>query len=78
MNIHSSIGADQSLAGNYTCSAKNHFGEDDITYTLVVVMPPAAPAAEVQYTTAKSIRLSWSQPEDGGAAIQGTKAKDKR
>ncbi|CAH0562134.1 unnamed protein product [Brassicogethes aeneus] len=62
---------EQSLAGNYSCSAKNLFGEDEITYTLVVLMPPNSPNLEVQFTTASSIRLHWTQPEDGGAMIQG-------
>lgn len=66
------LGADQSLAGNYTCSAKNHYGEDNITYTLNVILPPSAPTVETQYTTSKGIRLQWTQPEDGGATIQGT------
>lgn len=65
------IGVDYSLAGNYTCSAKNLFGEDEITYTLIVVLPPNAPTLEVQYTTAKSIRIHWTKPKDGGTIIQG-------
>jgi hypothetical protein len=64
-------GADQSLSGNYTCSAKNLFGDDNITYTLMVLMPPSAPSLEVQFTTARSIRLHWTQPEDGGSITQG-------
>ncbi|XP_065172769.1 cell adhesion molecule Dscam1-like, partial [Atheta coriaria] len=67
LSIHS---ADQSLAGNYTCSAKNLFGEDNITYSLFVIMSPSAPTLEVQFSTAKSIRLRWTQPENGGAVIQ--------
>lgn len=43
-----------------------------MTYTLVVLMPPNAPTLEVQFTTATSIRLHWTHPEDGGALIQGT------
>ncbi|XP_044257604.1 Down syndrome cell adhesion molecule-like protein Dscam2 isoform X1 [Tribolium madens] len=68
LNIHS---ADQSLSGNYTCSAKNLFGDDNITYTLMVLMPPSAPTLEVQFSTTRSIRLHWTQPEDGGSIIQG-------
>lgn len=36
-------------------------------------MPPSAPILEVHFTTARSIRLHWNQPEDGGAIIQGRK-----
>ncbi|XP_071054820.1 cell adhesion molecule Dscam2 [Onthophagus taurus] len=68
LSIHS---ADQSLGGNYTCSAKNLFGEDAITYTLIVLLPPQAPVLEEQFTTAKSIRIRWSVPNDGGTPIQG-------
>ncbi|XP_043491862.1 Down syndrome cell adhesion molecule-like protein Dscam2 isoform X4 [Polistes fuscatus] len=62
---------EQSVAGNYTCSAKNQFGEDSVTYTLVVVMPPRSPTLELQYTTTNSIRLRWAHPDNGGATIQG-------
>ncbi|XP_015187903.1 PREDICTED: Down syndrome cell adhesion molecule-like protein Dscam2 isoform X4 [Polistes dominula] len=62
---------EQSVAGNYTCSAKNQFGEDSVTYTLVVVMPPRSPTLELQYTTTNSIRLRWTHPDNGGATIQG-------
>ncbi|XP_044594739.1 Down syndrome cell adhesion molecule-like protein Dscam2 [Cotesia glomerata] len=68
LNIH---GLDQSLAGNYSCSARNLFGDDSITYTLVVVMPPKSPVLELQYTTTHSIKLRWNSPENGGATIQG-------
>ncbi|XP_043274690.1 Down syndrome cell adhesion molecule-like protein Dscam2 isoform X2 [Venturia canescens] len=68
LNIH---GLEQSIAGNYTCSASNLFGDDSITYTLVVVMPPRAPVLELQYTTTHSIKFRWNHPENGGATIQG-------
>ncbi|KOX68634.1 Down syndrome cell adhesion molecule-like protein Dscam2 [Melipona quadrifasciata] len=64
-------GLEQSVAGNYTCSANNLFGDDSITYTLVVVMPPRAPILELQYTTMNSIRLRWNHPNNGGATVQG-------
>lgn len=66
------LGLEQSVAGNYTCSASNLFGDDSITYTLVVVMPPRAPILELQYTTTNSIRFRWNHPNNGGATIQGT------
>ncbi|EFN83957.1 Down syndrome cell adhesion molecule, partial [Harpegnathos saltator] len=64
-------GLEQSVAGNYTCSASNLFGDDSITYSLVVVMPPKAPSLELQYTTTNSIRFRWNHPDNGGATIQG-------
>ncbi|XP_046477031.1 cell adhesion molecule Dscam1 isoform X1 [Neodiprion pinetum] len=68
LNIHS---LEQSVAGNYTCSANNLFGDDSVTYTVIVVMPPRAPKLELQYTTPHSIRLRWNHPDNGGATIQG-------
>ncbi|KAJ8980637.1 hypothetical protein NQ317_017933 [Molorchus minor] len=62
---------DPSLAGNYTCISNNLFGEDEITYTLVVLMPPSAPTLEVQFTTPNSIRLHWTHSENAGTPIQG-------
>lgn len=41
-------------------------------------MPPNAPHLEVQFATTKSIRLLWTQPEDGGALIQGYTLNSKR
>ncbi|EFN71841.1 Down syndrome cell adhesion molecule [Camponotus floridanus] len=64
-------GLEQSVAGNYTCSASNLFGDDSITYSLIVVMPPKAPLLELQYTTTNSIRFRWNHPDNGGATIQG-------
>ncbi|XP_033228370.1 Down syndrome cell adhesion molecule-like protein Dscam2 [Belonocnema kinseyi] len=68
LNLH---GLDQSVAGNYTCSVSNLFGDDSITYSLIVVMPPRAPILELQYTTTDSIKLCWNHPDNGGATIQG-------
>ncbi|XP_058795689.1 cell adhesion molecule Dscam2 isoform X3 [Phymastichus coffea] len=62
---------EQSVAGNYSCSASNTYGDDSITYTLIVVMPPRAPTLELQYTTTDSIKFYWNHPDNGGANIQG-------
>lgn len=62
---------EQSVAGNYTCSASNTYGDDSITYTLIVVMPPRAPSLELQYTTTDSVKFYWNHPDNGGANIQG-------
>lgn len=69
------LGLEQSVTGNYTCSASNLFGDDSITYSLVVVMPPRAPSLELQYTTTNSIRFRWNHPDNGGATIQGNSNK---
>lgn len=51
------LGVDQALAGNYTCSAKNLFGEDAITYTVEALLQPGQPVLELQYSTANSIKV---------------------
>ncbi|KAM8702920.1 hypothetical protein ACLKA7_005290 [Drosophila subpalustris] len=60
-----------SLSGNYTCTANNLFGSDEIQYQLIAMKPPSAPQIIVQYASADSIRVSWDAPEDGGAPLQG-------
>lgn len=62
---------DKSISGNYTCSVRNLFGDDSITYALMVVMPPEAPTMKLQYMTTDSIRFKWNHPDNGGATIQG-------
>ncbi|XP_023034507.1 Down syndrome cell adhesion molecule-like protein Dscam2 isoform X1 [Drosophila willistoni] len=60
-----------SLSGNYTCTANNLFGNDEIQYQVIAMKPPAAPQIIVQYASADSIRVSWDAPDDGGAPLQG-------
>jgi Down syndrome cell adhesion protein len=72
MKIFCFSALEQSVAGNYTCSVSNTYGDDSITYTLIVVMTPRAPTLELQYTTIDSIKLYWNHPDNGGANIQGS------
>ncbi|XP_017969064.1 Down syndrome cell adhesion molecule-like protein Dscam2 isoform X1 [Drosophila navojoa] len=60
-----------SLSGNYTCTANNLFGSDEIQYQVIAMRPPGAPQIIVQYASADSIRVSWDAPDDGGAPLQG-------
>ncbi|XP_051862940.1 cell adhesion molecule Dscam2 isoform X2 [Drosophila albomicans] len=62
---------ESSLSGNFTCTANNLFGSDEIQYQLIAMKPPVAPQIIVQYASADSIRVSWDAPENGGAALQG-------
>lgn len=70
LKIHS---VEQQLAGNYTCSAKNLFGEDQVVYRVISMRPPDAPQISVQFASSDSIRISWDQApvDDGGTPIQG-------
>lgn len=65
------VGVEGSLSGNYTCTANNLFGSDEIQYQVIAMKPPAAPQIIVQYASADSIRVSWDAPDDGGAPLQG-------
>ncbi|XP_032577970.1 Down syndrome cell adhesion molecule-like protein Dscam2 [Drosophila sechellia] len=60
-----------SLSGNYTCTANNLFGSDEIQYQVIAMKTPSAPQIIVQYASADSIRVSWDAPDDGGAPLQG-------
>ncbi|XP_039965640.1 Down syndrome cell adhesion molecule-like protein Dscam2 isoform X1 [Bactrocera tryoni] len=62
---------ESSLSGNYTCTANNLFGSDEIQYQVIAMKPPVAPQIIVQYASADSIRVSWDPPDDGGAPLQG-------
>lgn len=66
LKIHS---LEPSLSGNYTCSAKNLFGEDTIVYKIVAMKAPDPPQINVHYSSAESIRISWEGSEDGGSPI---------
>lgn len=68
LRIHS---VEPSLSGNYTCSAKNLFGEDHIVYNVIAMKAPNAPQISVHYSSSDSIRISWDKVDDGGAPIQG-------
>lgn len=59
------------LSGNYTCSAKNLFGEDEISYTLIVLQTPNITLLSIQYASYDSVRFIWETTNDSGAPIQG-------
>jgi hypothetical protein len=62
---------DKAKEGNYTCMAKNLWGEDQVTYQVLVLMAPDAPTLELLHTTSRTIHLRWRTSDDGGAPIQG-------
>ncbi|XP_072160841.1 cell adhesion molecule Dscam1 [Bemisia tabaci] len=50
--------------GNYTCFVENQFGNDEITYRLVVRIPPAPPQLMVVDEDTDSLSLQWAnQPQ---------------
>lgn len=63
LKIHS---IEPNLSGNFTCSAKNLFGEDNIVYTVIAMKAPSPPQINAHYSSADSIRVSWEKIEDGG------------
>lgn len=68
LKIHS---VEPSLSGNYTCSAKNLFGEDEIYYSVLSLKPPNPPQMQVQFMTGDSIKMKWEVPDNGGITILG-------
>lgn len=68
LKIHS---VEPNLSGNYTCSAKNLFGEDDISYTLIVLQTPNITLLSKQYASHDSIGIMWETANDSGTPIQG-------
>lgn len=70
LKIHS---VEPNLSGNYTCSAKNLFGSDEISYTVHALKPPSTPQLNFQFATIDSVKLNWEEPETGGSLILGYK-----
>lgn len=59
------------LSGNYTCSAQNLFGKDEIYYTVIAMRSPSPPQLSFQLTTTDSVKLDWEEPHTGGSDILG-------
>ncbi|CAG9122363.1 unnamed protein product [Plutella xylostella] len=60
---------DQSLAGNYTCLAKNLYGSDSVEYTVVVLPRPEPPVLRAS-PSRDALVLEWSQPRQGNETGQ--------
>lgn len=58
-------------SGNYTCTAVNPVGRDEVVWMVEVVQPPAPPTLRVQFATQGAIHLAWSPQGDGGKPITG-------
>ncbi|XP_049771876.1 Down syndrome cell adhesion molecule-like protein Dscam2 [Schistocerca cancellata] len=64
-------------SGNYTCSAENMFGKDEITYSVKIQdnrnrgIPSSPVGLHVSSTTVSSITLQWQSPSAHVNLIQG-------
>ncbi|XP_067002094.2 cell adhesion molecule Dscam1 [Anabrus simplex] len=58
-------------AGNYTCLAENVFGRDEVSYVVMVQVPPGPPVLSVPATTTRSLALQWRIPDNGGSPVSG-------
>lgn len=54
-------------AGNYTCHVENVFGRDQISYTLNVLRPPAAPEFRADPVSTTAIAVQWKPVEQPDA-----------
>lgn len=57
--------------GNYTCQVDNGVGSDQITYQLVIQVPPSSPVLYVTSATSSSILMHWKVTSNGNAPILG-------
>lgn len=60
-------------SGNYTCSVENTWGRDEITYRVLIKIPPAPPNLSVVSSYADSLQLEWTDNYNGGSQILGKK-----
>ncbi|GAB6027127.1 Down syndrome cell adhesion molecule-like protein 1, partial [Chamberlinius hualienensis] len=58
-------------AGDYTCVVKNDYGEDKITYTIIVLAPPSAPVVEIITISSNVIEVQWKTPLSKMSRIKG-------
>ena len=62
--------AERADSGAYVCVARNNFGQDKLTYRLIVQGVPDAPASlRVASVQATSVQLLWWSPFDGNLPI---------
>ncbi|GFG29264.1 hypothetical protein Cfor_07941 [Coptotermes formosanus] len=57
--------------GNYSCSVENVHGNDEIVYSVRVLVPPDAPTLSVVASYVDSLQLQWTDNHDGGSPILG-------
>lgn len=57
--VNSTTEVDTSTTGNYTCSARNAFGSEEITYKVECIGRPSAPQVTLESVDHTEARLSW-------------------
>ncbi|KAJ1530753.1 hypothetical protein ONE63_005607 [Megalurothrips usitatus] len=63
--------AQRQHSANYTCTATNANGSDQIVYSVQVQVAPGAPTVRVASTSSSSVQLQWTVSDTGGSAIRG-------
>ncbi|XP_052744070.1 cell adhesion molecule Dscam2-like isoform X2 [Bicyclus anynana] len=62
---------DPSTTGNYTCSGRNSFGSEDVTYRIECAAPPAAPTLALDRAAHTDAKLSWRTTHHPSAPPHG-------
>ncbi|XP_046971560.1 Down syndrome cell adhesion molecule-like protein Dscam2 [Vanessa cardui] len=62
---------DALTSGNYTCSARNSFGSEEVTYRVECAAPPAAPALALERASHTLARLAWRTTHHPAAPPHG-------
>ncbi|KAI5643094.1 fibronectin type III domain-containing protein [Phthorimaea operculella] len=62
---------DAATSGNYTCSARNAFGSEEVTYKVECATPPSAPALTLEHAAHKEAKLSWRTTHHPAAPPHG-------
>ncbi|XP_069360825.1 cell adhesion molecule Dscam2-like isoform X2 [Maniola hyperantus] len=68
---HLVIHVDPSTIGNYTCSGRNSFGSEDVTYRIECAAPPAAPTLALDRAAHTDAKLSWRTTHHPSAPPHG-------
>ncbi|CAG9133999.1 unnamed protein product [Plutella xylostella] len=62
---------DASTSGNYTCSAHNSFGSEEVTYRVECATPPSSPLLNLDHAAHKEARLTWRTTHHPAAPPHG-------
>jgi Down syndrome cell adhesion molecule len=68
---------DSSTSGNYTCSARNAFGSEEVTYRVECAAPPSAPTLSLDHAAHKEARLTWKTTHHPAAPPHGMYTKER-